>query len=360
MAATLKPTPRLVAVRRDIEANIAAMARYAATRHVALRPHAKTHKCPRLANLQISAGAIGICCATVAEVEEMAAAGIPGLLLTSPIASDKARRVAAVHMAGDVMAVVDSGAGIDAFTAVVDDVTRPLRLIVDIDVGQHRTGTQTPADTVALARRIAAVPGLTFAGVQAYAGHAQHVRETAERRRVAKACADILEAHLDALRLLFRAPPIVTGSGTGCFADDMALGIYTEAQIGSYLVMDSEYHAIEPSAELRFKSALFVEATVICDRLEGAVLVDAGQKALFRGGPTPILAGERGERLTYEFAGDEHGRLLGAPEDLPRMGERVRFELPHCDPNVVLFDHMDVEQDGECVDEWPIVARGLW
>jgi D-serine deaminase-like pyridoxal phosphate-dependent protein len=140
----------------------------------------------------------------------------------------------------------------------------------------------------------------------------------------------------------------------------MRLGVYTEAQVGSYVVMDSEYHAIESSADVCFETALFVEATVIGDRSDGSVVVDAGQKALFRGGPVPVMVGARGKRLHYSFAGDEHGQLAGAPDDLPRLGERVRFELPHCDPNVALFDHIDAEEDGRCVDEWPIVARGVW
>lgn len=360
MAATLKPTPRLVAVRRDIESNIAAMARYAAKHHVALRPHAKSHKSPDIARLQVSAGAVGVCCATVAEIEAMARAGIRGLVLTSPIAPDKAPRVAAAHAGGDVIAVVDGGEGIHVFAAASGNAARPLRLLVDIDVGQHRTGTRTAAETVMLARRIAGTPGLAFAGIQAYAGHAQHVTEAVARRRIARNCAETLKGHIEALREGFQSPAIVTGSGTGCFADDMGLGVYTEVQVGSYVVMDSEYRAVEPSSSVSFKVALFVEATVIGDRFEGSVLVDAGQKALFSGGPQPVLAGERGKRLRYAFAGDEHGQLSGAPGDLPRPGERVRFELPHCDPNVVLFDHIDVEEDGQSVDVWPVVARGSW
>ena len=43
----------------------------------ALRPHAKAHKCVEIARRQIAAGAIGVCVATVAEAEMMAAAGIP-------------------------------------------------------------------------------------------------------------------------------------------------------------------------------------------------------------------------------------------------------------------------------------------
>src|SRR3954465_10338297 len=94
------PTPRMVAVLPDIEANITAMAGYALARGKNLRPHAKTHKSPDIARLQMAAGAVGTSCATVAEVEAMAATGVTGLLLTSPIADEKCARIAGLHRAG--------------------------------------------------------------------------------------------------------------------------------------------------------------------------------------------------------------------------------------------------------------------
>ena len=349
-------TPRMVAVLSDIEANIAAMAAYAKGRNKALRPHAKTHKSPDIAKLQVTAGAVGISCATVSETEAMAAAGIKGLLLTSPIAPDKCARIAALHRAGgDVMAVADSVALVDAYAGA----GAPLRLLVDIDIGHKRTGTQSPADTVAVAQRIQAA-GLIYAGVQAYAGHVQHVDKAADRRTVAENCAAVLRAHVDALKAAGLAPEIVTGAGTGSFADDMDFGLYTEFQVGSYVVMDTEYAVIEPGQGPKFVPALFVEATVICTQFPDVVLVDAGHKALFRAGPVPEVAGPRGKALRYEFMGDEHGRLRGAPADLPRLGERVRFVLPHCDPNVILYDHIDVEKDGATAAQWPVTARGVW
>ncbi len=353
---TLPPTPRMVAVLPGIEANIAAMAAYAKARGKALRPHAKTHKSPDIAKLQMAAGAVGISCATVSETEAMAAADIEGLLLTSPIALEKCARIAALQRAGkDVMAVVDSIALVDAYAAT----GAPLRLLVDIDIGHKRTGTQTPADTLAVAGRIRE-KGLTYAGVQAYAGHVQHVAKAADRRKVAETCAAVLRVHVDALKAAGLAPAIVTGAGTGSFADDMDFGLYTEFQVGSYAVMDTEYLDIEQGVGPRFTAALFVEATVICTQFADFVLVDAGHKALFRAGPTPVVAGDRGKTLRYEFMGDEHGRLRGAADALPKLGERVRFVLPHCDPNVVLYDHIDVERGGETVAQWPVAARGIW
>src|SRR6186713_745071 len=92
------PTPALVVDEAALDANIARMAAFARDAGVGLRPHAKTHKSSEIARRQIAAGAAGICCATIAEIEAMAAAGIGGLLLTCPIGdSGKAGRIAAVN-----------------------------------------------------------------------------------------------------------------------------------------------------------------------------------------------------------------------------------------------------------------------
>ena len=97
-------TPALVLDGDAIERNIAEMAAAREPAGVALRPHAKTHKSADIAGLQIKAGAIGICCATIAEAEALAAAGIPGLLITSPMMGEakfSARRGARPHRRRD-------------------------------------------------------------------------------------------------------------------------------------------------------------------------------------------------------------------------------------------------------------------
>jgi D-serine deaminase-like pyridoxal phosphate-dependent protein len=355
-------TPRLVADRAALTANIAAMAAYAAQRRVALRPHAKTHKSPDIARLQVASGAVGISCATVAEMEAMASARLPGLLLTSaPVTAEKARRVLRLHKAGHEVAVVaDSMACLSALQRANKAGDRPLPVLIDIDLGHRRTGTRAPSDSLVLAQQIMTMPGLLYRGVQGYAGHAQHIVGAGDRRRAAENAAACLRAHIDLLRSEGFEPAIVSGSGSGCFADDMKLGLYTEYQVGSYAVMDTEYGAIERANGPVFAAALFVEATVIGDQFDEFVLVDAGQKALFRGGPLPVVAGDFGNALRYEFAGDEHGRLFGPRDRLPRLGARVRFVLPHCDPNVALFDHIAAEDGSGKVVRWPVKARGIW
>src|SRR5438477_11025854 len=82
------PTPALVVDLDAFEANVKKMADHCRQAKCGFRPHAKTHKCPAIAQRQMAAGALGICAATVPEAEALAAAGIRGILLTSPIVDE--------------------------------------------------------------------------------------------------------------------------------------------------------------------------------------------------------------------------------------------------------------------------------
>src|SRR5215471_21177928 len=111
-------TPALIIDHAALTDNIARMAAIAAEHHIALRPHAKTHKCVEIARMQLDAGAIGIACATIREAEALAHAGITGLLITSPVAGpDKAARLARLNRRSRVTAVVDHPAQLDALRA---------------------------------------------------------------------------------------------------------------------------------------------------------------------------------------------------------------------------------------------------
>src|SRR5260370_833479 len=78
------PTPALVVDMAALDHNIAAMAE--ALPGARLRPHVKAHKCTSLARRQAQAGHLGFTCATIREVEGMAAAGLgQDLLLANEV-----------------------------------------------------------------------------------------------------------------------------------------------------------------------------------------------------------------------------------------------------------------------------------
>lgn len=353
-------TPALVLDASALQRNIAAMAGFARTRGIALRPHAKTHKSGRIAQLQIEAGAVGISCATPAEMEALARLGVPGLLLTTPVA-DRAKlaRLAALADETDIGIVVDHADQIYALRDLLDTDSRVIQVLVDIDVGQRRTGVVEPAATLALAQLIAATRGMTFSGIQGFAGHVQHLIDAEQRKAGAATVRGLLDDHLRVLRDAGIATDIVTGSGTGTCAFDAA-GTFTELQVGSYVFMDADYGRLQGDggAGLPFAPSLFVLATVTSVNRPGEFTVDAGVKALAFNGPVPDLIIGAPAGSTYRFGGDEHGMItLPAGAEAPQLGTRVLLQATHCDPTVNLHAAYHVVGHNGGVETWPVEGR---
>jgi D-serine deaminase-like pyridoxal phosphate-dependent protein len=352
-------TPALVLDGAALERNIERMAAVARRAGVALRPHAKTHKSKDIAALQLRAGAVGIACATLGEVEALAAAGIGGLLLTAPMMGEaKFARAAKLNRATGLMVVVDHPRQVEGLIGALQAGDRKLRVLVDVDVGQARTGVTEPAAGVSLAAMIARHPQLEFAGIQGFAGHAQHVVDAGERKAVGARAAAELQAMIKALAEAGLPPNLVTGSGTGTYSLDAA-GPYNELQVGSYALMDADYARLEDDERrsLEFAPSLFVLATVVSTNRPGQVTVDAGTKALAVNGPPPrhIIGAPRG--ATYTFAGDEHGVItIPDREQPPPLGARVLIGATHCDPTVNLHSSFHVLRNGE-LSRWPISGR---
>ncbi len=344
------PTPALLIDRAALERNIARMAEFAQAQGVALRPHAKTHKSAEIVRRQIAAGAVGICCAKLAEAEVLAEAGIADIHLTSPVVTPRAiERLAALSGRIAVSAVVDH-----PDNARMLGAAESLTVFIDVDPGSHRTGVTSAGAAVELARVISAT-GLKLGGVQFYCGSHQHIRSFAERRAAIAERTDYLRAVLAALRDAGFDLPIVTGGGTGTFAIDAELGVFTELQVGSYVFLDREYLDCELAGP-RFEPALFVDATVVSANTPGMVTIDAGLKAFATDAGVPVVLAGAPRESRYAFTGDEHGALLG--EGLPGLGARVTLVPPHCDPTVNLYDFYHVLAADSVVDHWPVTARG--
>lgn len=344
-----------------LKRNIARMSAAVKRAGLALRPHAKTHKSAAIAALQVEAGATGISCATVAEAEMLAAAGIGGLLLTGPLMSEsKFARIAALQRKVDVAIVADHPRQIEILIRQLGTVDRPLSVLVDVDVGHRRTGVTSINDGIALAQMIAAEAKLHFAGIQGFAGHAQHVADPGERERVAAASAKRLREFVAAFSAAGLPPKLISGGGTGTYAED-CLGPYTELQVGSYVFMDADYARIfdidEAGAAPEFEPSLFVLATVVSANRSGEVTIDAGTKALATNGPPPrqILGAAQG--AVYRFGGDEHGIVsVPAGQKAPALGARLLLGATHCDPTVNLHSRYHVIAE-EGVKIWPISGR---
>ena len=182
MARSNLATPALILDRAALDRKIEAMAAFARTYGIALRPHAKTHKCAKIAQRQLAAGAIGIACAKLGEAEALAAEGIGNLLITSAVVSEQAvaRLTELNKRIAGLTVVIDHPDNVERLAATV--ATKSLRVLIDIDPGFHRTGVTSAAAAVELAMRVSDLRQLEYAGVQFYCGADQHVPSLADSR----------------------------------------------------------------------------------------------------------------------------------------------------------------------------------
>ncbi len=357
-------TPALLVDLDALERNIAGMAAHARAAGVALRPHAKTHKSARIAQMQVAAGALGACCATLGEAEAMVAAGVPGVHITSPqVTPPKIARLVALNAraSGGLSAVIDHPDNLAALDGAALAAAKPLTVIVDFSAGHHRTGCATEAELTALVRSAVSAEGLVFAGIQSYSGNLQHIAARSERRAKALAQLERLRGIVARLRDAGIAVPIVTGAGTGTFDLDPEARVFTELQVGSYVFMDVEYLAALRDGRNAppFETSLFVATAVVSTNAQGYVTTDGGLKCFATDGPEPEVASGAPLGSRYEFFGDEHGRLIlpdGAPR--PRLGTILECVTPHCDPTVNLHDWYHLVRGDTLVDIWPVDARG--
>src|SRR5258706_761712 len=357
-------TPALVIDLDAFEHNPAAMAALATRAGLGLRPHAKAHKSVAVARRQLAAGALGISCATLGEAEIMAGAGLPGILVTSPVVTPPMiQRLAALLAGGaDVTVVADHPANVAALDAAARSVGRRLPVIVDFDVGQHRTGAASEAAALTLARQVAGSAQLRYAGLPAYYGHLQQVPAAADRRAAAAAQQARIRGLRQALAEAGLAPPIVTGGGTGTAFADLGTDTFTELQPGSYLFLDSCYRAIPLAADggQPFRPSLFVQASIVSVNQPRLAGCNAGLKAFATdsGKPKPMAGAPAG--ATYQFMGDEHGgiELPAGSADAPPLGAAVELLTSHCDPTVNLYDWLHCVRGDTLVEIWPVDARG--
>jgi len=339
------PTPALLLDLDKFETNLARMAARIKESGKSLRPHAKAHKCVEIARRQIAAGAIGVCVATVAEAELMASAGIPGLLLTSPVADPL--KMARIVNTG-AMVVVDHLQQAAWYDQAARAAGKKLDVLVDLDVGDHRTGARSPEDAAEVAEAVDLAANLELRGLQAYSVLGSHAGGLEERKRVSNESFRIASRALGIMLRRGLSTEIVTGGSTGTWEIDTAVADLTELQAGSYVLMDLAYRR----EGLDFENTLTVLATMVSANHPGFVTVDAGFKAFAtdRGyGPEAVdLPGS-----TYRWGGDEFG-YVDVSAGLPQLGARLEFIPPHCDPTTNLYDRIYACRGEQVEAVWPV------
>jgi D-serine deaminase-like pyridoxal phosphate-dependent protein len=326
------PTPALVVDREAFDRNVATMA--AVHPGPALRPHVKAFKSTALARELVGAGHRTFCCATIREVEGMAAAGLGDDLLLANEVLDCTRLGAAAESTGARITVaVDSP---ETVTAAASGGVG--EVLVDVNVGLPRCGCE-PGDAGRIAD-LAREAGLVVRGVMGYEGHLMrepHERKVAEVEASMKLLLEAREA---------TGGDVVSAGGTGTYDVNTWA---TETQAGSYVLMDTEYVPHAPA----FRHALWLWTTVISVNPAGWAVLDAGLKALGmdHGDPTVVDAGD------CWFVSDEHITFGTTPDHPVKVGDKVRVLPAHVDPTVAMHERMLVVDGEDVVDTWPVDLR---
>jgi len=322
-------TPALLVDAAGLEANLDTMAQ--ALPGTRLRPHVKAHKCTALAVHQAARGNTAFTCATAAEMEGMARAGLGEDLLLANEVADATRLGALARSGARVTVAVDSEETIAAAVrAGVPEV------LIDVNVGLPRCGC-LPEDAGRLAER-ARGSGLAVRGVMGYEGHIVGLEDRSTRTAMLEeSMAQLVRAH-DLV-----GGDVISAGGTGTY--DLNTWA-TEIQAGSYALMDTAYAKLG----LPFAQALTVLSTVISVSRDW-VVADCGLKALGMDHGNPSVEG-----ADVWFCSDEHLTFVpGAPL---RVGDRIRVLPAHVDPTVAYHQHLHVVDGESVVDRWDIDLRG--
>jgi len=328
-------TPALLLDLDAMEQNLAKMAAFFAHGPTRLRPHYKNHKSPVLARRQLDAGAIGMTCATLSEAEALVSNGITDILLSTELAGEpKIRRFADLARQGEVKAVVDNAKAAAALGAEARARDQALQVLVNVNVGQNRTGI-TPGKSAAELAQQARAQGLKVRGLMGYEGHLGHLPDGPEKE---KAYGEAMGTLMECRSLVeARGIPVevVSAGGTGTYKLSSRFPQITESQAGSYLLMDTNY----ASTCKDFERALTVLTTVISKTGEERVVVDAGLKSISGELGMPVLKSREGLHLRKLNA--EHGVIdIVGPHASLEVGDRVEIWVQYSDATVNLHDCM--------------------
>jgi D-serine deaminase-like pyridoxal phosphate-dependent protein len=356
------PTPIAVVDLDRLEANIARLAGYAREHGVALWPHAKTHKMPPVARMQLAAGAAGLTVAKVGEAEVMTSHELGPLLLHYPVyGADAWRRLADVASATSLTVAVDSYEAAEPMAAALADAGARAEVLVEIDVGLHRTGVESPAAACTLAQRLDGLDGLDLAGISCFPGHVRGPSADVER-----ALAGVEAMLAEAVDLFDRAGlrrDRVSGGCTPAMTMTHLTPTVNELRAGTYVFLDRTEVAFDGPLTLD-DCALRIHATVVSTAVPGNAVVDAGSKML----SDAAYAGPGGEGrgavidhpdVTIPVTNEEHGICdVSRSTTSWHVGDRIEIVPNHVCTCVNLQDVVCAARAGVVEHVWTVEARG--
>ena len=345
-------TPALILDLDVARRNIEFMAERLRGMTARIRPHIKVEKNADLAHLQVKAGAIGVCTATVWEAIEMRQSGIADVLIANQVGGrEKIKALAQAARQGGLSVAVDDAGNARDLADAASEAGSKLDVLIEVDVGMRRGGVRSPEEAVELAQSLARLPALRLRGVQGYEGHCMIEPDRAVRIAKCHAALDCLGSVVARLKEAGFACEVVSAGGTGTYdimGNDPRV---TEIQAGSYLFMDNFHGNLVPG----FSPALTVLGTVVIHH-GNTIILDAGRKSIGIDYALPTL-------VDYPFYkarsfAEEHA-LFDVDERCGlKLGDTAELIPGYAPTTVNLYDVYHVVENGVVVDVWPIFPRG--
>jgi D-serine deaminase-like pyridoxal phosphate-dependent protein len=351
-------TPVAIVDLDRLEANLRRLQAYADEHGIELWPHTKTHKSAEIGMRQVELGAGGLTVAKTGEAVHFRDAGAPQILVHyPPIGVDKWDRLARLAAEGlELTVAVDGVAAAEGLSAALRRLGARATLLVELDVGLHRTGQPTAAGALDLAQRLSTLPAVEVAGISAYPGHCRGDAETIRSRLAA--ADELMRETREAFLAAGLACDRISGGSTPTRYMTHTTCV-NELRAGTYALLDRNEE--EPHGG-RDACALLVEATVVSDTLPGQIVVDAGSKTLTSDTHDDDDHGELvGQpQVRLRTLNEEHGYVdISGVEDPPAVGDHVRIVPNHACGCVNLHDGLLGVRGGVVESVISVGARGL-
>jgi D-serine deaminase-like pyridoxal phosphate-dependent protein len=352
-------SPALLFYKDLIRANIARAVELAGGPE-RLRPHVKTHKTREIVCMEMDAGINKHKCATLAEAEMLASCGAADVLIAYPLVGPNCGRLARLMNAYprcQFSVLVDHPAGIMPLSRAMSDRSQQVDVLLDLDVGQHRTGIAPGVEAVELYEMIHRSPGLRAAGLHVYDGH-NHQESFVERQNAVRTQLEAAFKLRDTLDKKGLPVPRFVAGGTPTFplhARQNVPGL--ECSPGTLVLHDHNYGSRFPDLT-GFTPAALLLTRVVSRPTPLRVTFDLGTKSVASDPP----AGKRCFLLDvpdYQPVAhnEEHFVVETPAAERYRPGDEV-FAVPaHVCPTCALHRSAYVIENGQLAGTWDIAAR---
>jgi D-serine deaminase-like pyridoxal phosphate-dependent protein len=345
-------TPALILDLDVARRNIQFMAERLRGMKARLRPHVKVQKSAELARLQLAAGALGVCTATVWEAIVMREAGITDVLIANQaVGREKIKALAEAARQGGLSVAVDDARNARDLSDAAMAAGSKLDVLIEVDVGMGRGGVRSPEQALELAQSLARLPALRLRGVQGYEGHCMLAPDRAVRIAKCRVALDYLGSVVDFLLEAGFPSEVVSAGGTGTYDITGNDPRVTEIQAGSYVFMDNFHGNLVPG----FSCSLTVLSTVVI-RHGQTIVLDCGRKSIGIELVLPTLVDYPFYQARY-FA-EEHALFDVDGRCRLDIGDKAELIPGYAPSTVNLYDVFHVVEGGVVVDIWPVFPRG--